>query len=298
MGEVYNHEEVRFEDVMFRVYFYPAKQAYVLHKEHTDSFFFHEQVEIKYFYEGTTTLVVGAETIVVNAGDVVVINPYEFHSTIATNGGKYHLFMVDLDFFTKQNFDTIDLRHIFMKKKICFKHLISGDERIRQIVANIVRELSEKKEKYKIVVHSSFCEFFVLLLRSYIDYDNINVVIDEKVKYYEMIEPAIRMIMTNYSSRIGLQELSTLCNMCKYHFCRIFKLATGMTPLGYLTEYRLKNADVLLGNTTKSISVIASACGFEDAAYFSRCYKKSRGISPKDNRQILSKKLSIDAMEV
>ena len=73
----------------------------------------HEAVEIKCFYEGTSTLLLGTQTVTVKAGDVVVINPYEFHATIDRgeegNTGKYHLFMVPLDFFSGCNLPEMDL---------------------------------------------------------------------------------------------------------------------------------------------------------------------------------------------
>ena len=62
----------------------------------------HEDIEIKCFYEGTATLLIESQTVSVKAGDVVVINPYEFHATVDTGEekGKYNLFMLPLDYFS------------------------------------------------------------------------------------------------------------------------------------------------------------------------------------------------------
>ena len=46
----------------------------------------HEAIEIKCFYEGESTLLIDSKPIKVRAGDVVVINPYELHSTIDDGG--------------------------------------------------------------------------------------------------------------------------------------------------------------------------------------------------------------------
>ena len=69
----------------------------------------------------------------------------------------------------------------------------------------------------------------------------------------------------------------------------MFKEGTGMTPMEYLMEYRIKNADIQLKTTEKSISDIAYECGFGDSAYFSRCYKKRRGITPSAARRNMIK---------
>ncbi|MBR4711793.1 MAG: helix-turn-helix domain-containing protein [Clostridia bacterium] len=64
---------------------------------------------------------------------------------------------------------------------------------------------------------------------------------------------------------------------------RLFQRSCGVTPLGYLTELRLNRAAQLLGCSDRSgLSVIdiARACGYRDALYFSRMFKRKFGVSP------------------
>ena len=55
----------------------------------------------------------------------------------------------------------------------------------------------------------------------------------------------------------------------------------------YLLDYRLRVADVLLGNSDRSVGEIAEACGFESTAYFCRCFKNHYGVSPGRRRDAL-----------
>ena len=55
----------------------------------------------------------------------------------------------------------------------------------------------------------------------------------------------------------------------------------NVTPVQYITEYRVDLAETMLKNTANSVSDIAWKCGFDDESYFSRCYKKIKGVSPK-----------------
>lgn len=128
-----------------------------------------------------------------------------------------------------------------------------------------------------------------MLLRDFKSDESLNLPLDKNIRYYELIYPAIRKIRNDYAKKITVDELASLCNISKYHFCRIFKKVTTLSAVNYQTEYRLQVADILLKNTDKSITEIAILCGFEDACYFSRCYKKHTGVSPKQNRAILSK---------
>ena len=61
-----------------------------------------------------------------------------------------------------------------------------------------------------------------------------------------------------------------------------FKEETGITPLEYLTALRIRQAKrCFRTNKTYSVSYVARLCGFSDQYYFSRCFKKVTGISPK-----------------
>lgn len=246
----------------------------------------HEEIEIKYFTEGSSTVLVGTEPIVTKPQDIILINPYEFHSTldVGERTGKYHLLMIGMNMFTSKNLDNFDMKHLLLGRRIKFNNLIRDNERIREVILNIIAELGNKEPSYEMAVRGLVLELFALLLRSevrdVVSQDRIN----DNIRFYDSIEPAIEHIRTQYDKEISVDELSELCKMSKYHFCRIFKRATNMTAIQYLTEYKLSIADVMLQNSDMSVSEIAHIAGFDDESYFSRCYKKSRGVSPKKVR--------------
>ena len=250
---------------------------------------FHEEIELKLFLEGSSTLMIDNKTIVASEGDIVFINPYQIHSTvnIGEECSKYHLIMISLDFFEK-NQSFIDLRKIFIKERTGKKNLVKTS-RLAEIIKNIAAEFTEKKDMYRNITENLVSELILLLLREYKDENQLSFPRDRNIRYYEIIYPALRKIRNDYTEKISVDELSALCNISKFHFCRIFKTVTSVTPIEYQTVYRIGIADILLKNTDKSITEIAAMCGFDDAGYFSRCYKKHTGVSPKEKRAILSK---------
>ncbi len=66
---------------------------------------------------------------------------------------------------------------------------------------------------------------------------------------------------------------------------RKMKQMLGITPLDFLREARIKRASHLLLTTNDSVSEIAFSCGFSDPKYFSRTFKSSMGMSPKEYRE-------------
>ena len=75
------YNSIRYEDENFRIRVSADSESYI---DKVDDFskVFHEDIEIKCFVEGSSTLHIGTQSVVTEPGDVVFINPYEFHSTV------------------------------------------------------------------------------------------------------------------------------------------------------------------------------------------------------------------------
>ncbi len=80
------------------------------------------------------------------------------------------------------------------------------------------------------------------------------------------------------------QVAKELC-VSKEHLSRIFKKKYGVSVVEYLTNMRIKRAKFLLINTSFSIQKIAEKCGFFDASYFSRTFKKTVGVTPSEYKK-------------
>lgn len=244
----------------------------------------HEQIEVKCFYAGSATLLVGTQTVSVKAGDVVVINPYEFHATVdrgpKDDEGKYHLLMIPLDYFADRNMSELDLRGLFMSKKEAFRTLFSGKTELTELLHRAVRESTEMKEAYNAVIFGILAEFFGWLLRYGLRGDHSYMLNLGAQHAYQLVDPALRHIRDHYSDTIQVEQLANLCGISKHYFCRTFQSVTGKPPMEYLQEYRLVVAETLLRNSGKNISQISEQCGFGSANYFSRCYKKHFGVAP------------------
>lgn len=274
--------EILFKDASFPIKINPGR-ASVVDDVGSASRALHEAIEIKYFYEGESTLLIGTETLHVTAGDVVVINPYEVHGTIdygKIEKGRYHLFMVGLDFFSGATSAGIDLRHLIFGKHVAFKKHFPENKRMQEILTRVASEADFGDEAARLSIFGLMAEFFALLLREGTVSEQASA--NDSLRYYSVIEPALRMIRDSFSEKFTVDMLADACRMSKYHFCRIFKAAMNMSAIQYLNSYRLKIADAMLAKTDSSVSEVGEICGFEDAGYFARIYKKQFGRTPKE----------------
>lgn len=76
-------------------------------------------------------------------------------------------------------------------------------------------------------------------------------------------------------------DLAERCSVSVSTFQRIFKKGYGRTVSEYRNELRISKAKELLITGNHSVEEVANKLGFCDSAYFSRCFKKTEGLSPK-----------------
>lgn len=97
-----------------------------------------------------------------------------------------------------------------------------------------------------------------------------------------IIETIQRYIQKNLSRNLTRTELSDLVYIHPDYLSHVFREQTGISLREYIAKERIFRAQHLLCHTNLSISVIASECGYENAAYFSKTFKKINGVTPKE----------------
>ena len=132
--------------------------------------------------------------------------------------------------------------------------------------------------RYLCLLLASLAAFALLLQNGLAETENAAP--KKALRSYLVIEPALRCIKNEYGRVMTVEELAKLCNISKYHFCRVFKQQMGVTVFQYIVKYRISVAAMMLNTGNYSIGEVASMCGFEDISYFYRCYKRINGMAP------------------
>ena len=86
-------------------------------------------------------------------------------------------------------------------------------------------------------------------------------------------------------SEFDLEQLSTEMGMSKSTLYRKIKSITGLTPLDFVRNVKMKRACMMLLARTQNISEVAYAVGFSTPKYFTKCFKEEFGITPSEYLQ-------------
>jgi AraC-like DNA-binding protein len=97
-------------------------------------------------------------------------------------------------------------------------------------------------------------------------------------------------IAENYMYDMKLDDLASVASMSSSAFSRFFKLHTGRPLSTYITEVRMGKAARLLVDTDETISNISFNVGYNNLSNFNRTFRKLKGCTPTEFRQIYGKR--------
>ena len=108
--------------------------------------------------------------------------------------------------------------------------------------------------------------------------------VDEEALPVRMVEALDGYIRENVGDEISNTEIGAIFGYHPFYVSKVLKECKGITLRQYIIAYRLKAAKRALELTSKSIAEIAEETGFTDASYFTKTFRQSFGLTPKEYR--------------
>ncbi len=101
----------------------------------------------------------------------------------------------------------------------------------------------------------------------------------------EQVLAAIARIEQHAHEELDLAGLAQSVNLSPFHFLRIFKRETGVTPYRFLVQTRIRTALEFLRETSQPVTDIAFDVGFGDLSNFINAFHREVGCSPREYRK-------------
>ena len=225
-----------------------------------------DNYELVYLLRGEGELTLRGETIRMRAGDLVCLRPGEEHSLSVTREPCMEFFGVH--FWPARADDMLPLPDVV--------HLEAG-YRLEALFKEMHERYQEKTYLYKwrlnLLLEQALCEIDEALHRRHAPADA------------ERICRVLESIHEDPSRAFAMEDFCRQAGVKKTQFLQSFRSVTGTTPKQYILTLRLEHARDLLLETDLPVAQVAERCGFDDACYFSRCFKQRFGASPRAYRK-------------
>lgn len=154
-------------------------------------------------------------------------------------------------------------------------------QKIENLFSIIFEECSSQDEGFELVIQNVLAALISLIVRAVsLNRQTVNhspETLGYKIKQY---------IDENYKKDIKLKDIADDLYISPYYLAHIFKKEIGFSPIQYLINRRIGEAQNLLLTTDMPVSEISKSVGYDNTNYFSILFKKAAGVSPAKFREI------------
>lgn len=254
----------------------------------------HYYVELLYILEGTIEFTIDNMTRPGPAGSVILFPPKCVHAISLSKGSKrtrYYVIKFDPDMLPTCKTDKLNLRSALhgidtSVHQCCFSPEETDRMNLLPQFTDIVNEYQQKDFAYTMILTADLLKIIGKFARSWQENGHPLSSPGIHPSYALSFDLISEYIDTHYFEDLSVEKLASMCNMSHSTFSLNFFRRYGMTCKEYITTTRINVAENMLLFSNHDVAFIAQEVGYTDCSYFIRCYKKLKGITPKQARKI------------
>ena len=249
----------------------------------------HDELEIVIITEGAARMRIAGSEFALKAGDGYFCNSGILHAEILTTPtGHQHALVFSPKLIAQPN-DLVWKNYIVPvlgNTQIPFlwlKASVPWQKEILRLAETAWYHGAYDAKDYPIDVRFSLSKAFSYIVEHMADMEKETHYTSAFQRDELRIKKALVYIEKNYSANITLNDVASSANISTSTCLRLFTTVLGTTPIKYLMTFRIQKAAEELKRTNgRTISEIAYSCGFSDASYFNRCFRREHGVTPSD----------------
>ena len=234
--------------------------------------------QLLYVASGKAHFYIKGQEVIVTAGNMVLYQPKQEMHYEYFGKDKPEVYWVH---FTGGQVRSILKRHdVPMDNNVFYA---GNSPTYGYLFKEMILELQTCRVGYETLLSMYLEQIFVLVQRSRLDK---SPVVSSHLQ--EEMGIARRYFQEHYNEDINIEEYALSRNMSVSYFLKKFKEVTTKSPMQYILGIRISNAVSLLESTDYNVTEISTIIGYDNPLYFSRIFKKQKGVSPSDYRKTLS----------
>ena len=250
----------------------------------------HRAVELFYIESGSIEYDTPKGKILFPAGSGGMVNSNVLHMTKAISQREKNvqlLHIFDVSLLAGEQGSRIEQKYItpvITAVQIEIIPLFTGnkeEERILKLLADSFR-LSSDEFGYEIRLREALAQIWLMLFE-------LSSSMREKKDGYSKSNDKIKLMMIyiheHYREKISIQELAAAAYLSERECYRVFHDCLHMTPVEYITSYRLQVACQMLAKSQETVTFISHECGLGSSSYFGKVFREYAHCSPIEYRK-------------
>ena len=250
----------------------------------------HRTVELFYVESGSVEYDTPKGKMLFPAGSGGMVNSNVLHMTKAMSQREKNvqlLHIFDVSLLAGEQGSRIEQKYItpvITAVQIEIIPLFPGnkeEEIILKLLADSFR-LSSDEFGYEIKLREALTEIWLMLFE-------LSSSMREKKGGYNKSNDKIKLMMIyiheHYREKISIQELAATAYLSERECYRVFHDCLHMTPVEYITSYRLQVACQMLAKSQETVTFISHECGLGSSSYFGKVFREYAHCSPIEYRR-------------
>ncbi|MCX7711783.1 MAG: AraC family transcriptional regulator [Clostridia bacterium] len=221
--------------------------------------------DLTYIDKGKATYLINDVPYHVRAGDVIYIPKGNIREAYTYEDTLMQSYAFNFDFFVPGNEEVVLPFPTILQ--------IGRFNELTDLCQDFNRTWVEKNPGYQLKARALFMQILHKLL-TFTLFSNSNRNLDPRIGTIK------EYIINHYFEPLEIEQLAEMFHLHPVYLGALFKKCTGSSIKEFITKIRINSAESLLSMGGYTVGEAAVRCGFEDIYYFSKVYKKYKGVPP------------------
>lgn len=218
-------------------------------------------------------------------GDVGLSMIHTYHRNLSLSDSPYDRYLIKfrkealqpaIDLVGEQVFNQMFYNHHYRFTK-------ESQKKLRRLFQEMLEEYERNSPFSQFLLKGMLCRLFFIIYEEKLPDSNEDVIWPRA--YDARIYNAMMYMDKHLSEVLSLTDIAEYVSLSAPYFSKLFKDVLGISFSEYLTNSRLRQAQILLGQTNLPIERVAEKVGFSNGNYFCNVFRKRYGVAPSEFRK-------------
>jgi AraC-like DNA-binding protein len=236
--------------------------------------------EITYILEGTLEWIINDQLIVTRPHDVLITQPNDKLAILENSFPVSECIFMQVPASSGNHNADLLLKEL---KKLQVRKISYGSDNSTPF-KRLISEHENKDNFSEIICTSLVTDILARLIRQ--TRCDESMLPGENSMFQKKI---INYLEEHLQAEITVGDMAKQMNYSESHFRALFRKVSDLSPVQFLQHLRIETSQRFIREGRLSLTEIAFEVGFNSSQYFSNCFKKQIGLSPREYRTALKK---------